>query len=375
MKQNVYTLGDLNKHLPLKKKLVITHQIIKQTLPFVERVAITLYDPKTRYLKTFINSDDSDDPFDNYQSLIDDSPSLKHIVESGLPRIINKPITIEENAREHTKRIGRSGFAASYTIPMFNKGDFLGFIFFNSIDSDAFTDLTINHIDIFGHIIALMIINELSNINTLTAALKTTTKMAFMRDPETGSHLGRMSRYSRLIAFELADELGLEDDYIEYIFMFAPLHDIGKIAIPDNILLKAGRLNDEEMEIMKTHSVKGRIIVDEILSNFGLESIDHKDILRNIVEFHHEAINGTGYPSGLTGKDIPLEARIVAVADIFDALTSTRPYKPAWTNEDAYQLLHKMAGIKLDQKCVNALFANNDEIISIQQQFEEKLYG
>jgi len=99
------------------------------------------------------------------------------------------------------------------------------------------------------------------------------------------------------------------------------------------------------------------------------------NMLRNITEFHHETVDGTGYPSGIKGDEIPLEARIVAVADVFDALTSKRPYKEAWTNEKAIQHLKKLAGKTLDQDCVNALIKNIDQIEQIQNQFNESLYG
>ena len=99
------------------------------------------------------------------------------------------------------------------------------------------------------------------------------------------------------------------------------------------------------------------------------------DMLRNIAEFHHESVNGKGYPLGIKGKKIPLEARIVAVADVFDALTSTRPYKEAWSNENAIQEIKKLAGEKLDQDCVNALLQNLDEVEKIQKQFNENIYG
>lgn len=375
MSDHVDTLEALNKHMPLKEKLIRAHQVIKKSLPFIARIAITIYDPETRVLKTFIHSSDNESPLTNYQVLLDDAPSLKDILDKGLPRVINNLLTIDDASKEHTKRIGRAGYAASYTMPMFNDGDFLGFIFFNSFATDVFNEQTLNQIDIFGHMISLMIIKELSNIKILTAALKTTSKITHMRDPETGSHLDRMSRYSRLIASEMADKYDLNDDYIEHIFMFSPLHDIGKVGIPDSILMKPDKLNQEEMEIMKTHASKGKEIIDDILSNFGLEFIDHVNILRNIAEFHHEAVNGTGYPSGKKDGDIPLEARIVTVADIFDALTSKRPYKNAWTNEEAFEVLKQMAGEKVDQDCVNALLNNIDEVKKIQQLFKENFYG
>ncbi len=220
-----------------------------------------------------------------------------------------------------------------------------------------------------------MVINELISISTLAATIKTTSHITHVRDHETGSHLDRMSRYSRIIANALADQYKLDDDYIERVFMFSPLHDIGKLGIPDSILLKPGELDNEEMEIMKTHASKGREIIDDIINNFNMENIQHIGILRNIAEYHHEAVNGTGYPDGKSQDEIPLEARIVAVADVFDALTSSRPYKEAWSNEQAINKLRELAGEKLDKACVEALIDNLEEIEDIQQNFVQDTYG
>jgi HD-GYP domain-containing protein (c-di-GMP phosphodiesterase class II) len=375
MVDHIDTLEDLNKHIPLKQKIVSIHQVIKKNLPFIARIAVAIYDPQTRILKTFIHSSDKDNPLKNYQALIDDAPSLKAILDKGLPRVVNNMLTFDTGSKEHSKRIGRAGYAASYTMPIFNNGDFLGFIFFNSFETDVFDERSLSQIDVFGHMISCMLIKELSNINILTAALKTTGHITHLRDPETGSHLDRMSRYSRLIAISLAEKYELDDDYIEHVFMFSSLHDIGKIGIPDDILMKPGRLDEVEMATMKTHVTKGRELIDEILDNFGLGDIEHADILRNIAEYHHESVNGTGYPSGKSGQDIPLEARIVAVADVFDALTSKRPYKEAWSNEQAFETIRELSGEKLDQDCVDALFANIEEVEKIQQYFKENVFG
>lgn len=368
-------LEELNKHLPLREKLVAAHKSISELFPFIVRIAIAIYDPETKILKTYLHSSGDDNPLDHYQALLDDAPSLKAILEKGLPRVANNLLTFEDGQHEHTKRIGRQGYAASYTLPMFNDGAFVGFIFFNSDEKDVFSEKVLRQIDIYGHMISLMVINELTSIHTLTAAVRTTGSITHVRDPETGSHLDRMSRYSRLIATTLADKYNLDDSYIEHIFMFSPLHDIGKIGIPDNILLKPEKLDSNEKNIMKTHVRKGRKMIDDLLENFGLENIEYMDVLRNIAEFHHEAVNGGGYPSGIKGDEIPLEARIVAVADVFDALTSERPYKEAWDNEKAFQTLKQLAGETLDHDCVNALIENNDQIEQIQKQFHENTYG
>lgn len=373
MREHHDVLEALNKQTSLRDKLCAAHETLKTFFPFIDRIAVAIYDPETRILKTFIHSSGSDDPLSNYQALLDDAPSLKKILEKGLPRVINNLVTHEDAGREHTQRIGRAGYAASYTLPMFNNGNFFGFVFFNSKQADVFTENMLAQLDIFGHVISLMIINELSSIRTLTAAVKTTGHITHQRDPETGSHLDRMSRFSLLIARVLADKYKLNDEYIQHIFMFAPLHDIGKIGIPDSVLLKPGPLNDEESKIMHSHTLKGREIIDDLIGNFGLENMQDINVLRNIAAYHHEAINGSGYPEGRHGDEIPLEARIIAVADVFDALTSNRPYKDAWTNEQAIKFLQAQAGEILDRDCVEALISNMDEVIEIQRRFRESL--
>lgn len=368
-------LEELNKHLPLNEKLTAAHKSLSEDYPFIVRIAVALYDPETTVLKTYLQSSGDGNKLENYQALIDDAPSLKNLLEKGVPRIINNMLTFDNDSHEHTKRIGRMGYAASYTLPMFNEGVFFGFIFFNSSESDVFTEHVLSQIDVYGHMISLMIINELTAIKTLTAVVRSTGHITHCRDPETGSHIDRMSRYSQIIASSIAEKYDLDDDYIEHIFMFSPLHDIGKIAIPDEVLLKPKKLGEAEMEVMKTHARKGREMIDDLMSNFGLQTIEHVDILRNIAEFHHEAVNGTGYPDGMKQDEIPLEARIVAVADVFDALTSRRPYKEAWTNEHAINSLKQLAGEKLDKDCVDALIDNMDAVIKIQKQFGENRFG
>ena len=375
MTQHRDTLERLNEQISLREKMIVAHKSVSELFPFIARIAVAIYDPETSLLKTYLHSSGKDHPLENYQALIDDAPSLKEILEKRLPRVVNNLLTFEGSEHEHAKRIGRQGYAASYTMPMFNEGNFIGFIFFNSYEEDVFTENVLRQIDLYGHMISLMVINELTAIATLKAAVKTAGSVTHYRDPETGSHLDRMSRYSRLIAEELADKYQLDDTYIEHVFMFSPLHDIGKIGIPDNILLKPSSLDKAETDIMKTHARKGRVMIDELLENFGLENIKYVDVLRNIAEFHHEAVNGRGYPAGKKGDEIPLEARIVAVADVFDALTSERSYKDAWDNNKAIETLKQLSGQKLDQDCVDALLKNIEKVEQIQEQFAEDAFG
>ncbi len=123
------TLEELNTHLPLKDKIAGAHRVIKESLDFVARISVTLYDPETRILKTYLDSSGEDDPIRNYQAPLDKAKSLKDILEKGRPRVVNNLVTFEQGKQEHTKRIGRQGYAASYTMPMFHRGEFIGFLF------------------------------------------------------------------------------------------------------------------------------------------------------------------------------------------------------------------------------------------------------
>ena len=368
-------LNELNSNLPIDIKLVAVHRVLQERFNFVDRIAIALYDPKTDTVKTFLDTNNDGGPLVHYQARLSDSPSLRQIQETGSPRIIEDIAVSDEKPHEHTQKIRSHGYRSSYTMPMYVSGDFFGFVFFNSLQARVFTPESLHYLDVFGHLISLVVVNEINQVQTLLAAVKSARLMTHTRDPETGAHLDRMSRYSQLIARELAEDYKFSDEIIEHIFLFSPLHDIGKIGVPDRILLKPGSLTSEEVSEMRMHSLKGRQIIDSIIADFGLESLQHVDILRNITQFHHEAIDGSGYPNGLVGNEIPIEARIVAVADVFDALTSNRPYKQAWTNDAAFNILRKLAGSKLDAQCVDALIAQRPAVEEIQKRFKEDFFG
>ena len=368
-------LQALNADGPLRGRIREIHWAVRSFLPFVARIAVALYDPKTTYLKTFVHSSDGDDPLPHYQAPIGEVPSLKKLLDEKRPRVIQHMLTFESPESEHAERLGRAGYAASYTMPMFSNGTFLGFVFFNSRQADVFTEVALAQLDVFGHLVCLLVLQELAAIRTLSATLESARHIVHARDSETGSHLDRMSRYVRIIARALADRHGLDDEYIERLQAYAPLHDIGKIGIPDAILLKPEGLTETEMEVMRTHANRGQAILDDLLTNFGIEMLVDAEIVRNIVLYPHERVDGRGYPYGLAGESIPLEARIVAVADVFDALTSRRPYKEAYANDVAFTMIGQLAGTHLDADCVRALVDNREGVEGIQAQFREDSVG
>ncbi|MDO8925611.1 MAG: response regulator [Sideroxyarcus sp.] len=186
-------------------------------------------------------------------------------------------------------------------------------------------------------------------------------RAAEYRDPETGAHILRMAHYSRHIALHL----GLSTEQQDLLLEAAPMHDIGKVGTPDLILLKPGKLTEQEFSIMKQHAVIGYEVLNA--SNSSLLKV-----AAEIAHTHHEKFDGSGYPRGLKSTDIPLFGRIVAVADVFDALTSDRPYKKAWSNEQASQLLREGAGTHFDPACVDAFFADFEEVLKIKSRFVDE---
>jgi len=182
------------------------------------------------------------------------------------------------------------------------------------------------------------------------------------KDEDTGAHIKRMSNYSAVIA----RKMGLDEITVENILYAAPMHDLGKIGIPDRILLKPGKLDAEEWEIMKRHAIVGA----RILEGSDAEFIKLGEV---IAMCHHEKWDGSGYPYNLKGHEIPLAARIVALADVFDALTSKRSYKEAFTLEKSFSIISEGRGKHFDPDVVDSFFAVQDEILAIRKKYSEKL--
>jgi putative two-component system response regulator len=176
------------------------------------------------------------------------------------------------------------------------------------------------------------------------------------KDDETAAHIQRMSLYATL----LADRLDLSPDEVELVRVASPMHDVGKIGIPESILLKPGKLNADEWETMRQHPILGA----EILRGSPSELLKAGEV---IARTHHEKWDGSGYPNGLAGADIPLWGRICALADVFDALTSKRPYKEAFSNEKALAIIKAERGKHFDSRLVDVFLENFDEVVVIQE--------
>jgi len=186
-------------------------------------------------------------------------------------------------------------------------------------------------------------------------------RAAEFRDPETGAHIQRMANYSCLIA----EQFGWDEARVDELMQAAPMHDVGKLGTPDNILLKPGKLTPDEFEIMKNHATIGWEILHGSSSPVLAMAAD-------IALSHHEKFDGTGYPTGLRGEAIPLVGRIVAVADVFDALTSDRPYKRAWELDRALAFLGEGRGQHFDPACVDAFMARLDDVRVVKERYQDE---
>jgi len=209
------------------------------------------------------------------------------------------------------------------------------------------------------------------SLETRDVAIFAMAKLAESRDNDTGAHLERVQHYCRALSRWLSNQdehkgiIGTE--YVRLIFQTSPLHDIGKVGIPDSILLKPGRLDPLEFDVMKRHTTIGADTLDAALDKFP--GVEFLRMAKEIAESHHEKYDGTGYPHGLKGNEIPLCGRIIAVADVYDALVSKRVYKEAFSHDSARTIIEEGRGKHFDPDVVDAFVAIGDEFLDIQQRF------
>ncbi len=341
------------------------HAQIKGHIGNIGRIGIALYNKDNDVLSTFVHSTDGQTPIEHYQAHLGDVHSLKELSEDHRSRIIDDLSVLDDSPSEHTKRILAAGYRSSYTSPLYAGGQLLGFLFFDSQEPSYFRQDINIQLDSYAQLIAALISYDLSPARALRGAVAMAREFGRHRDDETAKHVQRVAYFTRCIASELAPDHGLSDEDIEFLFQFAGLHDVGKIAVPDRILLKPGKLSSDEYLIAQSHVVKGCEMIDVMLREFSLDNEHHASMLRSVIATHHERFDGKGYPAGLCGEAIPLAGRILAVADVFDALTSPRPYKSAWTLDAGMQYLLDHAGSQFDSQCVNAAEMHFDEFRAI----------
>lgn len=350
-------------------KLDAIHQQINRELGDIERAGIAIYDATEDMLSTFVQSSDNEQQLEQYQSRLAAHPSLLKIARSGQGRIIDDLEAAHSDNPKRLEQIRAEGYRSSYTLPLQFNDQLLGFLFFDSCQPGRFVEEAVARLDVYAQLIAAMLASDLGAISTLRGAVRAAQAFGRHRDEETAQHVSRVAHYSRLIASKLAPVHHLNDEQVTFIYQFAGLHDIGKIAIPDRVLLKPTELTPEEQDIAKQHVLKGLEMADMMIDEFNLGHLPHIRMLRNIIGCHHEHYDGSGYPEGLKGDGIPIEGRIVGTADVFDALNSARPYKQAWSIGDTLAYMSKRSGREYDPDCTRVLMESVGELQEIHDRF------
>jgi putative two-component system response regulator len=212
-------------------------------------------------------------------------------------------------------------------------------------------------------------------LETRDLAIFTLAKSVEARDALSGNHLERVRQYTRALGEHLAEQPAfrrlIDAEYLRLLYMTSPLHDIVKVDIEDAVLLKPGRLTDDEFEVMKTHTIKGAETLEAALAQNPDAAFLR--MARDIAVTHHERYDGTGYPAGLKGKEIPLCGRIMALADVYDALTSKRVYKDAFSHQQARNLILTGSGTQFDPDIVDAFLAAEGRFLAVREEFADEV--
>jgi len=301
--------------------------------------------------------------------------SLQNIIINGTPRVINDlEKYTKNNDAEYNIVLKEAGIKSSITLPLKINQKPVGIIFFSSIYKNTYKQEHIAFLEILSDSISISLNKNIFIDELLYSTLLALAKMAEARDEDTGDHLDRMKRYSTKIAGFLLEDHIYDDvitvNFIKDIERFSPMHDIGKVGIRDGILLKPGQLTDEEFTEMKKHTAYGAEVLRIAEGNIKKQSYNMFKMGIEITENHHEKWNGTGYPNKKSGSNIPLSARIVAVADVLDALTSKRPYKRAFPFEESFKLIVEGKGNHFDPNIIDSLIKHKDEIYKLFMSFK-----
>ncbi len=302
--------------------------------------------------------------------------SLYDLIESKKP-MINNNLENEFEKRPKSSSLyllSQEGIKSNLILPLTMGNTAFGFLFLSSRQKDFFT---INHLHLAEKIVYEIkgLLNRVYFTKVVFSKITSGfSELVEKKDNETGEHISRMVKYSTLLANKLIEknhpDYQIQEKIVLEIERNAAVHDIGKVGIPDSILKKPGKLTDEEWEIMRTHPNIGGDIFKSIRD--GLKAFDPElyKVSEDITRYHHEKWNGEGYPEGLKGHEIPLVARIVSVADVFDAISSKRIYKDAFDVSESFDMLKEMKGKNLDPYLVDVFIENSEEVLKIYNKYK-----
>jgi len=390
---NLYDIiGFLNKGVSFEQIFDIIASRMKKAIPF-NRLAIALINDAGQIETKLVSSDSTPLISVGFTFPLDDS-SLKIVSETKKYFIIDdlEDYYTEHHSSERTKLLLQEGMRSSMVIPLVIANRLKGFLFFASIHKNAFTAEHIKFAEtIGGHIVFSLqrseLLHQLDDYNkkleqivkmrthqllkTQKATIFALSSLAELRDPETGYHLERIRGYCMLLA-QIAKYSGatleINNQFLRDLYDSSILHDIGKVGIPDSILLKPGKLTPEEFNIIKTHTTIGYNALKRASEEMGHDSF--LNMAMDVTLYHHETWDGSGYPHGLYGDEIPLSARIVTIADVYDALTTVRPYKAAFDHQKAITIMKEEAH-RYDPKLFELFLQNADDFDEIRKKYQE----
>lgn len=373
-KEIIELLTNLNNNASFQEMLEYIHSSFSDYIPY-NYIGVAVIDPEKQSIQAFEGVSDGTTkglPFNlaGRGFLLSDT-SLQSVLESNEARIINdleaytggKPLSL------YNKIILRAGIRSSITLPLKLGDEALGLIFFSSTKKNVYTQEHGQFLKMLASGISVSFSQNIFIHDLLYGSTLALAKLAEARDEDTGEHLYRMQEYSKVITeYLLKDHLYLEEvdyTYVRKVERFSPLHDIGKVGIRDSVLLKPGKLTTEEFEEIKLHAKYGADVMRAAEYNLNKHGKSLYLPGIEIAEGHHERWDGTGYPYGKKGLEIPLSARIVAVADVFDALTSKRPYKEAYSFDRAFQMILDSRGSHFDPVIIDCLERHRDHFYAL----------
>lgn len=374
----VSLIENINQNYSFNEILIFIYNNFSNFIPY-DHIVIALIKEDGKTIEASYGL--SENKLDNFtQSILGkrintNETILKDIIETGKARIING---YSEYAKDKllkilTEKIVKSGIKTSIALPFMINNKSVGIIFFSSVNKNVYTQEHIKFLETIVYSISISFEKCILLEDLIINNIMSLVKLAELRDSTTGIHLDRMKIYAKAITRLLYEDSAYKNDitieYINDIEKFAPIHDIGKVGIQDGILLKPGKLTSIEFEEMKKHVIFGGEILRLAEKNIIRNDTSIFQIGIEITEGHHEKWDGTGYPFGKVGTDIPLSARIVAIADVFDALTTKRPYKEAFTFKTSFNIILEGKGKHFDPEIVRVLENNQDRIYEIYNSF------
>ncbi len=351
------------------EQLKRVHTHIQRQYPFISCIDVALHHAAGNSLQLYSASCSNSISALVKNAFFNDTNSP---LQNQKPQVIDDLGQIGANETEIRDYVQASGFKSGLIVPFVVDQQLCGLAFFTAHEKHCFTPQIMQQMQVYARVIAQLVASEGRTAQDLNLAVSAILRLNNVNKSESPQHLKRVAHYSRLIATACADTHLLSEEWIEHLYLFAPLHDIGKVFMPEELLMKPGPLSPEEFERMKTHTLKGRDVIDHMIDSFGYKNhLHYTSMLRNIVTHHHETIDGKGYPYGLKGDEIPLEAKIVAVADILDAMLTKRAYKEAWSMDKTLAELRKLSGAKLDPEFVGILASHEQELVNIRTECAE----